>query len=247
MLPSSATTEAASQIGRILVPPPFELAATFSGALAGAAMGVERRFDIIGIATLAVVTGLGGGIIRDMLLQDYGIYAFQNTDVLLTTLLAAIIGFFFVGAANKMRQPLMVLDTVALALFALIGSDKALLAGLPILPAILIGMITATGGGVLRDLLSNVQPRIMQPGGLVASAAAVGCTTYVLMVSWLNIVKPISALTAGVLVLLLRSLSMWLGWTTPEPVDLTPRLMDAGRSLWGRATSLLPSSRRSRR
>ncbi len=233
VLPSGITTEAASQAGRVAVPVYYELLAAFAGGLAGAAKGVRLRYDFIGIGTLAVVAGLGGGIIRDVLLQDQGIYAFEHSAMLGTTILAALVGFFFAGLVRSMRRPLLLLDTISLALFAVVGADKALLAGLVILPAILLGAITSAGGGVLRDLLCGEEPQLMRPGSLYASAALAGSTVYVLMVGWLGIVKPIASVAAFIVIALLRSLSLLLGWQSPEPVDLTPKVVSVGKSVLG--------------
>ena len=231
ILPSGVTTAAASQVGAVTLAAPAEITAAFIGALAGAAKGVERRFDFLGIATLAVVTGLGGGIIRDLLLQKYGIYAFENPRMLLSALAAAVFGFFFVGLYRKVRKPLVLLDMVSLGVFAVIGADKALLAGLLLLPAILLGSITSVGGGLLRDILCDEQPKVMQPGSLFASAAVLGSTVYVLLVGWLGIVKPIASVAAILVVVALRGLSLALGWQSREAVDLTPKVVSAGKTV----------------
>lgn len=230
LLPSSATTTAAATTGAVTIPAYAELLAAFAGALAGAAQGVDRRFDMVGITTLAIVTGLGGGIIRDVLLQDYGIYAFMHPTMLVSCLIAAMFGFFFIGAYRTMHRPLLLIDAVSLGLFAVIGADKALLASLALIPAILLGTITSVGGGVLRDILSGEQPKVMQRGQYYATAAAAGATTYVLLVGWLNVVKPLGAALAFAVVLGLRLLSLVFGWSSPTPVDLTPGVVGAGRA-----------------
>ena len=231
VLPSGVVTEGAAQAGRVVIPQYYELLAAFAGGLAGSAKGVRLRFDSIGVATLAVVAGLGGGIIRDVLLQNQGIYAFQHQAMLAVTILAAIVGFFFASVVRTMSRPLLILDTISLALFAVLGSDKALIAGLALLPAILLGTITSVGGGVLRDMLCSEQPELMRPGSLYASAAVAGSTVYVLMVGWLGIVKPIASVSAFIVIALLRSLSLLLGWQSPEPVDLTPHVVSVGKTV----------------
>ena len=105
MLPPGLTTAAPGAVTQplVIVSPPFEIAATFVGAVSGALVAVRRRFDIVGVMTLALVAGLGGGIIRDVLLQRYGIAAFQHDYLLLTAVIAALIGFFF--AERHPRHP----------------------------------------------------------------------------------------------------------------------------------------------
>jgi uncharacterized membrane protein YeiH len=231
-LPSLATTTTPITQSLVTIPAYLEVSAAFAGALAGAIVGVERKFDIVGVATLAVVSGLGGGMIRDVLLQKYGIYALQNPRVLIATLVAALMGFFFFTAATKARPLLFLVDALSLGLFCVLGSDKALLAGLAFIPAILLGTITSVGGGVLRDVLTNQEPHVLQPGGFYATASALGATLYVLLVGWLNIVKPVAMIAVVLFVLSLRLLSEWLGWQSPIPMDLTPKVVAVPRRVY---------------
>ncbi len=226
VLPSGATSTSAAALRAplSLVPPPFEVAATFVGAVSGALVAVRKRFDMVGVVTLAFVAGLGGGIIRDVLLQKYGIAAFQHDYLLLTALVAAFVGFFFASAIRQGRFFFVLVDAVALGLFAVVGADKAVVAMLGIIPAILLGAITSTGGGVLRDVLTGEVPNVLQPGSLYAAAAVAGATTYILLLEWLDLVKPVAAVAAVTVVLLLRFAAIWLGWQTPSPVDLTPHV-----------------------
>jgi uncharacterized membrane protein YeiH len=232
VLPSVATTTAPVTASTVTIPAYLEVSAAFAGALAGALVGVERKFDAVGVTTLAIVAGLGGGIIRDVLLQKHGIYALENPRVLIATLAAALMAFFFFTAATRIRPVLFLIDSLSLGLFCVIGSDKALLAGLTIIPAILLGTITSVGGGVLRDLLTDDVPQVLRPGGLYAVASVTGATAYVLMVSWLDIVKPFAMVVVVVVVLGLRLLSERLGWSSPVPVDLTGHVVAAPRETY---------------
>ncbi len=222
VLPSSLTTTAPVGASSVLIPPVLEVASAFAGGLAGALVGVRRQLDAIGVITLAVAAGLGGGIIRDLLLQRYGIYALENPRLLFAVLIAAVLAFFFFGAVSRVKPLLVVVDALALGLFACVGTDKALLAGLAVLPAILLGTITSVGGGMIRDVLTDEVPQVLRPGSLYATAAVLGATTYVSLVAWLNVVKPVATIAVILLVLGLRLLSEWLGWQSPMPTDLTP-------------------------
>jgi uncharacterized membrane protein YeiH len=238
-LPSAATTTAPVTSVAAQVPPAFEITATFAAALAGALVGVKLRFDLVGVLTLAVISGLGGGIIRDVLLNT-DVYALQNPRLLAAALGAALVVFFFFSVADRLQWSLFLIDAISLGIFAAIGSDKALLAGLAIIPALLLGTITAIGGGLLRDVLTNDVPQVLRPGGFYASVAVAGCAVYVALVTWLNVVKPLALLVSVVLVVVLRLVTYWLGWQTPTATDLTPlvasapqKAVETGGRAWG--------------
>jgi uncharacterized membrane protein YeiH len=163
--------------------------------------------------------GMGGGIIRDVLLQHYGIAAFHDNRYIFTALIAALVVFFFSGMASKLKKPMLYIDAISLGLFVVVGADKALRADLTILPAIMLGVITATGGSVIRDLLLDEVPTILQPGAMYSSAALIASTVFVLLVAWLGVVKEFAALFAIALALGLRLLAITRGWQGPVPRD----------------------------
>jgi len=220
-LPSAITTSVPVTASIVKVPLLYELTAAFVGGLSGATRAAEKRMDISGVAVLAVVNALGGGILRDVLLQTQGIAAFDHWQLLGIALVAAAVGFFFSSLGRRLQRPFLYLDALSLGLFAIVGADKALRAGLTFVPAILLGVITSVGGGVIRDVLCNETPQVLKPGTLSGTAAAVGSTLYVLLVTWMNIVKPIALLIAVTVTVALRILSVKRGWTAPEPVDYT--------------------------
>jgi uncharacterized membrane protein YeiH len=234
ILPSGVTTTAPDAFGTgvaVTVPPVWELLAVFAGALSGGLAAVRVKFDVVGIMTLAIVTGMGGGIIRDLLLQRLGIAAFQDNRYLFTAIVAATIVFFFSGAARKLTKPMAYVDAISLGLFVVVGADKALRTDLNILPAIMLGVITATGGSLLRDLLSGEVPAILQPGALYTVAAIAGSTLFVLATVWLGVVKEFAALFAITLAVGLRFLAMWRGWQTPLARDYSAHLVEIPRRL----------------
>jgi len=230
-LPSMLTTTTPVTAQPVFLPVWFEVAAIFAGALAGGIHAVERRFDIVGVIVLALVNGLGGGIIRDLLLQNYGIFALENPRALWAVVFAALTAAFFLKVASRLKRGMVVIDAFSLALFCLAGSDKALVAGLTFGPAILLGVITATGGGVIRDILCDKEPEILRKGTLSATAALAGSTVFVTLVTWLNFSKPFAMLAGASVALILRVGSLWLGWESPAPVDLTDTVVGAPRRI----------------
>jgi len=239
ILPSGATTTAPIDSSAITVPLRFEFAATFAGGLAGGLAAVRMKFDAVGVATIALVSGLGGGIMRDVLLQNQGIYALQRPALLLAALVGALIAFYFAGAARKARRAMYLIDAISLGLFAVAGADKALNSGLTFIPVVMLGAITSVGGGVIRDVLMDKVPQILRPGTLYAFAAILGSVLYVTLVAGLNIVKPLALVVVVAAVVLLRSIAIVRGWNAPVPVDLTPRVSRIPRHAvrWMRGTS----------
>ena len=136
---------------------------------------------------------------------------------LLACLAAAIVAAFFYELANKLRGTLLITGALSMGLFAVAGTDKAMLSGLAWVPVILLGTITAIGGSVVQSMLLDEVPGVLKPGTLTASAAVAGAATYVLLVEWLGIVKPVAMTACVVIVVGLRLLSIKLGWESPTP------------------------------
>jgi uncharacterized membrane protein YeiH len=213
-------------IGAVLQPPLWiELPAVIAGALAGALFGQKRGLDVIGILALALVSGLGGGILRDVLLSRVPL-ALQDPWYLWVVAAAALLGAFFAQVVNRLRFGLLLVDAVSLALFSVIGAQGGLSAGLPIPAAILLGTITGVGGSVLRDVLvGETPPRMLRRGPPYASAAFLGAAMYVGLVTGLDVRKVVAQLLAVVLILLVRGVAHWRGWESLEPRDLTPSVL----------------------
>lgn len=247
VVPSSVVATTGVTETAIFLPPGFEVVAIVAAGLAGGMEGVRRGFDMSGVVTIAIVAGLGGGIMRDVLLQDYGIFALETPYALIGALSGALVAMFFLKAADKLSSPLLLLDALSLSLFCLVGADKALVAGMTPLSAILLGVLTAVGGGVLRDIMCDIEPQLLRRGGLYGSAAIAGSTLYVTMVAVLGLSKPFAMLVAAGVAIIMRMGSIWFGWESPEPVDLTDRVSQVPRSAVRAGRGLLPHQRAVRR
>ena len=213
-------------IAAVLKPPLWiELPAVIAGALAGAIFAQKRGLDVIGILALALVSGLGGGLIRDVLLARVPL-ALRDAWYLWAVAAAALTGAFFAQAVNRLKLGLLVVDAIALGLFSVIGAQGGLSFELPIPSAILLGTITGVGGSVLRDLLvGETPPRMLRRGPPYASAAFLGASLYVGLVAGLGVRKLVAQILAVILVLSIRAVAQWRGWATPEPRDLTPTIL----------------------
>src|SRR4051794_9722230 len=165
-------TQAAANLTQIL-----DLVGIFVFAISGALLGVRRGFDLIGMIVLAVCTAVGGGIVRDLIIGATPPAAFVETSYLVTPILAAVLTFFGHRQINRINSAILVFDAGGLGLFCVAGTLKALTYGLGPVQAVALGVTTAVGGGILRDVLANEVPTILRPDSelyatpaLVASA-----------------------------------------------------------------------------
>ncbi|AHH19938.1 putative transmembrane protein [Nocardia nova SH22a] len=136
---------------------------TFAFAVSGALLAVHKKLDIVGIATLAAATAVGGGIIRDLVIGTHPPAAFVNLTYLAIALLAALIIFFWHPSSRLSGRPLDIADALGLGVFCVTGTLTAADAGLGAPSAALLGLVTAVGGGVIRDILAGQTPLILRP------------------------------------------------------------------------------------
>ncbi|WP_052091480.1 trimeric intracellular cation channel family protein [Modestobacter caceresii] len=153
----------------------LDLIGVFAFAVSGALMAIGRDHDVVGIAILAVVTALGGGITRDLVLGDTPPPAFTRWQYLVVALAAAAVTSVAHPWLGRLSRPLLVFDAAGLGLFCVAGTEKALDHGLAPVAAALLGVTTAVGGGVLRDVLARETPALFRADSeLYAVPALVG-------------------------------------------------------------------------
>jgi uncharacterized membrane protein YeiH len=205
------------------VPAAVDLAAIVVGALTGGLLAAREGFAVSGVLLLAVSGGLGGGLIRDVLLAQGPPVALTNPAYLPTVAVTAAVTFYFSGWLSRLTGLLVVLDALTLGFFTVIGAQKAQLAGLPSASVVFIGTLTAVGGAVIRDVLLAQRADIVQPGPYNAVAALLGAAALTVLAGPLALPQlPVAALVIG-LVAGLRVLSVWRGWEAPVAVDLPQR------------------------
>ncbi|MGY1624120.1 trimeric intracellular cation channel family protein [Geodermatophilus sp. SYSU D00965] len=205
------------------VPAPFDLAAIVVGALTGGLLAAREGFAVSGVLLLAVSGGLGGGLIRDVLLGEGPVLALTNPAYLPTVAIAAMVTFYFSGWLSRLTGLLVVLDAVTLGFFTVIGAQKAQLAGLPSASVVFVGTVTAVGGAVIRDVLLAQRAEIVQPGPYNAVAALLGAAVLTVLAGPVGLGPlPVAAVVIP-LVTALRVLSVWRGWEAPVAVDLPGR------------------------
>ncbi|HWX56234.1 MAG TPA: TRIC cation channel family protein [Verrucomicrobiae bacterium] len=191
----------------------------FAGAVGGALAAVRNtsyKFDLVGVTGLALVAAVGGGITRDIILQNGPPLAFQDVRYLIIALAGAAVGMLFVSRIGKRaEQTLVVVDAMALGLFAVAGSTRAIDAGLKWLPALLLGGVTAVGGGCLRDVLSGRTPKIFERGELYAIAAIFGASMFLLCIA-AGLSREISTIAGTLSAFALRLLARRFQWHTRQ-------------------------------
>ena len=151
-------------------------------AVSGALIAARHKMDIIGFIMIGTITGIGGGTIRDLLLGRTVWWTHDTLELILVTV-AAMLTFFFITNDNIRNKGMIYADAIGLSVFAVVGCHIALAFGSPFFVAVVVGVITATGGGVLRDIITNNQPMIMS-GQLYATAALLGSLSYASLRYW---------------------------------------------------------------
>lgn len=195
----------------------LDYAGVFAFALSGAALALRQRFDIVGTVALALVTGLFGGILRDLLLDAAPPVAFTQQTYLLVPVVAAGVAAVGPGLIDTLRRPVLVLDAAGLGLFAVVGATRAVDAGLGIGAATVIGALSATGGGIVRDVLAQRVPEIFTPDSrLYVIPASLGAAATAGSARLLDdgVGAGAAGVTIAVVVFVVRMLSLRYGWST---------------------------------
>jgi uncharacterized membrane protein YeiH len=206
-------------------------AAVVISSLLGATFAARRGFDAIGVLGLAIAQGIGGLLLRDVLLQTGTPAVLLDPVYLLSAAGAGVLGFFFAGALSRLEGLLVAGEALALGFFGTAGATSALVLQLAWPAALFVGTLTAVGGLVLRDVLAGDAPRVLRPGTFIATAAIAGTAAYILLVTTTPTSPGLATVVALVVVLALRLLSIRRGWETRPAIDLTDRVW----SLWHRS------------
>jgi uncharacterized membrane protein YeiH len=199
-----------------------DLLAVGIGAMQGALFAAQfrdRRLDLLGVAIIGIATGFGGGILRDVLLSEVPAALTSNWYLVVATG-AALFGMLLERLLSKAGGLITVLDALTIGLFGAIGTTKALSAGLPEVPAIFVGVLSAVGGSILRDLLLNLPIALMHVGSLYAVAAFAGTTTLVVLLEF-GVPVFIAATICTALTFGVRVLAVLFKWTLPEQRAIT--------------------------
>ncbi len=207
----------------------FDLAATFAFAVTGALAGLNRGYDIVGVFVLALVSSIGGGLIRDGIFLPGKEPTPLLTDgrYLLVVVVATGVSALFGRHVKRFHRVIALIDAVGLGAYAAFGTQKSLQFGLAVPAAILIGVINAAGGGLLRDILTRQEPLVFRPGQFYVLTAVAGAVTFVFLSVQLDLDATLAAVIAIVVTFTFRVLTIVFNWRTtalaaPSERDLTP-------------------------
>lgn len=194
----------------------FDLGATFAFAITGALAGMQRRYDIVGVFFLALASSIGGALLRDGVFIQTGRPTPLLTDaryievITLATLLGALVG----RHVKRFGRTIAVIDAVGLGAYAVFGVQKSLTAGLAVPAALLVGVVNAAGGGLLRDLITGEEPLVFKPGQFYVLTALAGGVVFVFLTAWAGMPPTRAALIAIAITFIFRMLSILFNWRT---------------------------------
>jgi uncharacterized membrane protein YeiH len=205
----------------------FDLAGTFVFALSGGMDGVKHRLDLFGVLVLSFAAGNSGGIARDLLIGAVPPGAISDWRYIAVSIVAGLIAFCWSRVIHALRSPVMMFDAGGLALFAVAGTGKALAFHANPVAAVLLGMLTGIGGGIVRDVLVREIPTVLRTE-LYAVAALIGATVMVLG-RMFHLPLYSAAIAGSVLCFVVRYMAIRRAWQLP--VARSAHHLDPG-TLW---------------
>lgn len=192
----------------------LDLIGTLVFAISGTATGLRKNYDFFGASVIAFVTAIGGGTVRDILIGNTPVSWMTNYTYSAIIIVGIVLTIFFTKWIRKMSRTLFIFDTIGIGVFTILGLERALEFGLNPLIAIMLGMISAVFGGVIRDMLSNEEPLIFHKE-IYATACLAGAILYTV----LNPMIPDSLIPTILSVLLIigiRYLAVRFHWKFPN-------------------------------
>lgn len=212
-------------IGQFQVTLWIELLAAGLGGIQGALVAAaqkDRRIDVLGVIVIGITTSLGGSLLRDIVLNQPPVVVWVN-GYLLVAGASALVGMALQRLFVRVDPLITGLDAVVMGIFGAIAASKALSLGVGSVGALVVGVIGAIGGGMLRDVILNRPISVLHVGTLYAVAAGAGVTTLILLVRF-DTPIPVAGLISAAVTTVVRLAAVRFGWTFPEQGAVRPRL-----------------------
>jgi uncharacterized membrane protein YeiH len=194
----------------------LDLVGVFAFALSGGLVAVRKRLDLFGVLVLAAAAALGGGVIRDVLIGRVPPVGVSDWRLLSCALAAGLVTFFFHPGVERIGRFVRVLDAAGLAVFAIGGSLTALGEGMDGVTSVLVGVVTAIGGGMIRDVLAGQVPEVLRRE-MYALPALLGSTLVVLAHHY-DLINPVVVWGCVLLVFAVRIIAVVLDLNAPKPL-----------------------------
>ena len=191
----------------------FDYVGTFAFAISGALSAARKHFDLFGGIFLGFVTAIGGGTLRDMMLNA-PVAWLHNIMYFYIVLIAVILTFLFHNVIEKYSKTLFLFDTIGISIFTIIGLQKGLALDIHPILAVMMGVLTAVFGGIVRDMMCVDIPLIFRKE-IYATACLVGGCFYLLLL-WLGCNDFVSVLVPSIIIFIVRTLSVVKNWSLPK-------------------------------
>jgi uncharacterized membrane protein YeiH len=195
----------------------LDIIGTFAFAVSGALVASDKKFDLFGVVIIAFVTAVGGGMLRDLLIDAHPINWIGDLNYMYTIFLAVIFTFLFKSKIAHLSKTMFLFDTVGLSVFTLLGLEKGLSFNLNPIIALIMGMISAVFGGVLRDVLTNKIPLIFEKE-IYASACLIGGISYLLL-TYFNMTENVIFVFSASIIVIIRVIAVKFELQLPKIKD----------------------------
>lgn len=192
----------------------IDILGTVAFAISGVLVAMEKRLDLFGVLIIGFVTAIGGGTLRDLLIGNTPVVWMRDLTYVSTVFITVVLGIIFVNQLRYVRKSLFLFDTIGIGLYTMVGIEKGLLAELSPIMCVTLGTITASFGGVIRDILCNEIPVIFRKE-IYATACILGGASYFLFTQ-LPIEESYAYLAAIFIVITIRLLAVRFGIRLPN-------------------------------
>jgi uncharacterized membrane protein YeiH len=202
----------------------FELTAVFLFAVTGALRAIENQCDFVGVFVLALIAAIGGGLVRDGFFLPEGVPLVLRDARYMYVIAAATLLCLIVGShLNRLRWVFLLVDALGLGIYAVVGTQRSLDFGLPLLSAGFVGLANAIGGGVLRDVLMGKETLLFKPGEFYILAAATGTAVFLTLIVWAGMTAREAAWWSIATTFVIRVAAVSFNWQTRAARPLLER------------------------
>jgi len=192
----------------------FDYLGTFAFAVSGGLAAAGKKLDLFGALFLGFVTAIGGGTTRDMMIGNTPVSWLQDPVYFYIIVVSVSLTFLFTKTILRLSKALFFFDTIGISVFTIIGIQIGVHTGIHLPLAVMMGILTAVMGGIIRDVLCNEIPLIFHKE-IYATACLAGGVIFVLLL-FLNVPEPFTALISAGVIFTIRSLSVRKGWELPR-------------------------------